>query len=52
MQEQFFFRYHLGMSRDEFRSYPIDERRWMIDRFIEQKEKEEEEMKKAAKKKK
>jgi len=50
MQEQFFFRYHLGMSREEFRSYPIDERRWMIDRFIQQKEREDEEMKKAMKK--
>jgi hypothetical protein len=51
MREQFFFRYHMGMSRVEFRSYPIDERRWMIDRFLEQKEREDEEMKKAMKKK-
>jgi hypothetical protein len=51
MEEQFFFRYHLRASREEFRSYPINERKWMIARFIEQKEKEHEAMEKAKKKK-
>jgi hypothetical protein len=45
MEEQFFFKYHLKMSRQEFRTYPINERKWMIDRFLEQREKEEAHMK-------
>ena len=51
MEEQFFFKYHLRMSRKEFRSYPIDERKWMISRFILQREKENQQMKAARKKK-
>jgi hypothetical protein len=51
MEEQFFFRYHLRASRKEFRTYPINERKWMIARFIQQKEKENEAMEKAKKKK-
>ena len=39
MEEQFFFKYHLKCSREEFRSYPINERKWMIARFVNQKEK-------------
>jgi len=31
----------MKMSRDEFRTYPINERRWMIKRFLKQKEQEE-----------
>lgn len=51
MEEQFFFRYHMQMSREEFRTYPINERKWMIARFIEQKEKEHEAIEKAKRKK-
>ena len=43
MEEMFFFMYHMRQSRDEFLSLPINERKWMIDRFIRQKEKENEE---------
>jgi hypothetical protein len=50
MEEQFFFKYHLRMSREEFRAYPILERKWMIDRFIKQREREDQHMKAARKK--
>jgi hypothetical protein len=51
MEEQFFFKYNLKCSRDEFLSYPINERKWMIHRFLQQKDKEHEAMEKARKKK-
>ena len=51
MEEQFFFRYHMNMSRSEFRNYPINERKWMIARFVDQKEKEHEAIEKAKRKK-
>lgn len=51
MEEQFFFTYHLQRSRDEFRRYPINERKWMIARFLEQKEREEKYIEQAKKKK-
>ena len=51
MEEQFFFLYHLRRSREEFMKYPILERKWLIERFITQKEKEHEAMEKARKKK-
>ncbi len=51
MEEQFFFKYHMKCSRKEFRQYPINERKWMIQRFIQQKEKEHEAMEKAKAKK-
>ena len=41
MEEQFFFTYHMQRSREEFRKYPINERKWMVARFLEQKEREE-----------
>jgi len=47
MDEQFFFLYHLNTSRTDFLKYPINERKYLIHRFIEQKEKESEYMKKA-----
>jgi hypothetical protein len=50
MEEMFFFMYHMRQSRDEFLSLPINERKWMIDRFIKQKEKENEAMEAARKK--
>jgi hypothetical protein len=45
MEEIFFFQYHLRMSRRDCMSMPIHERRWMVERFIQQKEKEQEQMK-------
>jgi hypothetical protein len=40
MEEIFFFQYHLHMSRAEAFNMPVHERKWLIDRFIEQKQKE------------
>jgi hypothetical protein len=51
MDEYFFLRYHLDMKREEFMSYPIHERKYLINKFIEQKEKENEYLEKARKKK-
>ena len=42
MEELFFFMYHMRQSRDNFMTLPINERKWLIDRFIKQKEKENE----------
>lgn len=50
MEELFFFMYHMRQSRENFMSLPINERKWLIDRFIEQKEKENEAMEAARKK--
>jgi hypothetical protein len=50
MEEMFFFMYHMRQSRDNFLSLPINERKWMIDRFIKQKERESEAMESAKKK--
>jgi hypothetical protein len=51
MDEQFFFLYHLNRSRSEFLEYPINERRYLIAKFIDQKEKEHEHIEKAKNKK-
>lgn len=51
LEEQWFFKYHLRCSRQEFLSYPIHERKWMIARFLEQKEKEQEAIENAKRKK-
>ena len=40
MEEVFFFIYHLHMDRDTALRLPINERKWMIERFIQQKQKE------------
>ena len=40
MEEIFFFQYHLHMSRTEALQIPPHERKWLVDRFIEQKKKE------------
>jgi hypothetical protein len=50
MEEQFFFMYHLKQSRDSFMSLPINERKWLIERFVKQKEKENEAMESARRK--
>jgi hypothetical protein len=49
MDEEFFFLYHLKVSRKEFLQYPINERKYIIAKFIEQREKENEYMEKARK---
>ena len=49
MDEQFFFLYHLHVVRDDFYRYPINERRYLIAKFIQQKEKEHEYIEKAKK---
>jgi hypothetical protein len=51
MDEQFFFLYHLHVSRKEFMQYPVNERKYIIHKFIEQKEKENEYIEKAKNKK-
>lgn len=49
MDEEFFFLYHLKVGRKEFLQYPINERKYIIAKFIEQREKENEHMEKARK---
>lgn len=50
MEELFFFMYHMRQSRDNFMSLPINQRRWLIDRFVKQKEKENQAMEAAKRK--
>ena len=50
MEEIFFFQYHLHMSRAEAFNMPVHERKWLIDRFIEQKQKENSAMEDARRK--
>lgn len=50
MEEVFFFMYHLNLSRDAFMCLPINERKWLIERFIQQKEKENEALESAKRK--
>jgi len=50
MEEMFFFIYHLRQSRENFLALPINERKWIISRFIQQKERENEAMEAARKK--
>lgn len=52
MEEQFFFLYYLKRSREEFLSYPINERRWLAARFVLQKEREHEHQEKQMRNKK
>lgn len=49
MEEVFFFQYHMRMSRIDSMTMPVYERKWMVERFIEQKEKENAAMEKAKK---
>ena len=42
MEEKFFFIYHLHREMEEIMSLPINERKWLIERFVKQKEKENE----------
>lgn len=41
----------MQIGRHEFRTYPINERKWMVARFLQQKEKEEEYLNKIRNKK-
>lgn len=47
MEEIFFFMYHMKVDRDKCMSYTINERKWLIERFLLQKEKENEAMERA-----
>jgi len=49
-EEMFFFQYHLRMQRSECLRMPINERKWMIERFISQKKREDEQMEAAKRK--
>jgi hypothetical protein len=50
MEEMFFFIYHLRQNRETFLALPINERKWIISRFIQQKERENEAMESARRK--
>ena len=50
MEEKFFFLYHLRMVPDLSMDLPINERKWMIERFIKQKEQENDAIEAAKKK--
>jgi len=50
MEEQFFFQYHLHMDAGSSMTMPINERKWMIQRFIQQKERENQAMEAARRK--
>lgn len=47
MDEQFFFLYHMHTQREDFLKYPINERKYIIAKFIQQKEKEHEHLERA-----
>jgi len=52
MEELFFFQYHMHMSKQDCMTIPIHERKWLIQRFIEQKKKESEAIERMKKQKK
>ena len=52
MDEIFFFMYHLHMPPDKSMSLPVYERKWLINKFVEQKEKENEAIENSNKKRK
>lgn len=49
-EEIFFFQYHMHLPMSGSMSLPIPLRRWLIERFIEQKEKENQAMEAARRK--
>jgi hypothetical protein len=51
MDEQFVFLYHLRRSKEEFLSYSIQERKYLIEKFVSQREKENQAIEKASKSK-
>jgi hypothetical protein len=44
MEEIFFFMYHLHQSKRDALVIPVYERRWLIDRFVKQKDRENEQI--------
>jgi hypothetical protein len=50
MEELFFFQYHMRMSKEDAWSLPIHERKWIIQRFVTQKQREHEALERAKKK--
>jgi hypothetical protein len=50
MEELFFFLHHFGATKDDCMSLPVHERKWLIQRFITQKQKEAEAVEKAKRK--
>jgi hypothetical protein len=50
MEEKFFFQYHMRLNPESVMELPINERKWMIRRFILQKNKENEAMEAARRK--
>ncbi len=44
MEEVFFFQYHMQLDKHICMSYTIPERKWLIERFVAQKNKENEQM--------
>ena len=40
MEEKWFFLYHMHLEPRKSMQLPINERKWMIERFIKQKERE------------
>lgn len=49
-EEIFFFQYHMRLPMASSMTLPINLRRWMIERFVKQKEKENEAMEAARRK--
>jgi len=52
MDEIFFFLYHLHVNKQDFMQFTIAERRYLVEKFIDQKQKEREEQEKEFRKKK
>jgi len=50
MEEVFFFQYHMNLDKFTCMKYNINERRFIIDKFIEQKNSEKEEIDKERRK--
>lgn len=49
-EEIFFFQYHMKLPISQAMALPINWRKWMIDRFVEQKTRENEQMESARRK--
>lgn len=50
LEEEFILIYHMRQGFDDVQGMPVAERKWLIDRFVEQKTKENEEIKNASRK--
>lgn len=50
MEEIFFFQYHMRVNRFDCMRLPINERRFLIERFTQQKEREKSEYEKESRK--